>query len=393
MTQTTEAKGSAVSSGTLLMAFELGASVWKIATGTEGTRSKRECLMKCGVKVALVKEIAKAKDKLKLPKGCKVRSCYEAGRDGFWVHHFLRELGIDNVVVDSSSILVTRQRRRAKTDHLDALALLDLLTRFHAGEANTWKVVTVPTTEQEDARRMHRERERLVGERTGHQTRIKALLSVYGTRVENAKLADLAKLQQWNGKPLPPELRAELKREQDRLVLVDQQIRDLEKDRKKRLEAAATDSLAGKRIDRAMGHSLMLISLFGIGANSAWLLSNELFWRAFANRRQAASATGLVPTPYNSGNSIREQGISKAGNPLLRKTLIELAWSWLRFQPQSKLSQWFQQRFAGGGSRTRRIGIVAMARRLVVDLWRYLETGVVPEGAIMRNARVAEGAA
>jgi transposase len=303
-------------------------------------------------------------------------------------------LNVVNLVVDSSSILVERRLRRAKTDGLDARQLAELLARLvtSGGKAKVAKIVRVPTIDEEDARRLHRERERLVMERGAHQVRVKALLALSGTQVKDARKGKMTDLRQWDGTPLPPELRGELEREQQRLLLVDEQIREIEKERDQRLrppkaskkqaeESASLTSAQKKGIEIAR----MLGTLLGIGDISAWLLAHELLWREYENRRQVASATGLVPTPYNSGGSTREQGISKAGNPLLRKVLIELAWSWLRFQPQSKLAKWFQERFGNGGSRSRRIGIVAVARRLVVDLWRFVKYGVIPDGAALRK--------
>jgi transposase len=366
------------------MAFELSSSRWRVVFGDGRTSKRSECEIKAGDREALVKAISKAKDRLGLPQECKVLSCYEAGRDGFWIHRLLAELGVENVVIDSSSILVNRQSRRAKTDHLDAHALHDLLVRYSRGESGVWKVVTVPTQEQEDARRLHRERERLVKERGGHQVRAKALLALCGVKITSLQAVDLGKLRQWDGTALPPELLAELEREQKRHLLADQQLKALEKERGERMKQAAKDAHAGKEIKASEDRALMLEGLVGIGEISAWTLAHELLWRQFKNRRQVASATGLTPTPYNSGGSTREQGISKAGNPQLRKLLIELAWGWLRFQRDSKLSRWFQERFASGGSRMRRVGIVAMARRLVVDLWRYVETGAIPEGVKLR---------
>jgi len=385
MTQTTAMKRTAVSSGHLLMALELSASEWRLVLGDGRSRARREVTVKAGDRDGLKKEISKAKSKLGLPGQCPVRSCYEAGRDGFWIHRMLGELDIENIVVDSSSILVSRQLRRAKTDHLDGYALHDMLARYEAGETGVWKVVTVPTSEEEDARRTHRERERLLKERGAHQARVKSLVALCGARVSDVRRADFEKLRQWDGTPLPPELKAELKREQARHLLTQQQLDELEKEQSKRVKQAVADASAGKLpIKNSLDRVLMLMALYGVGEVSAWVLAHELFWRRFDNRREVASATGLTPTPYNSGGCTREQGISKAGSPLLRKLLIELAWGWLRYQPQSKVSRWFQERFASGGSRMRRIGIVGVARRLVVDLWRYVETGVLPPNAIVR---------
>jgi transposase len=355
-----------------------------------------------GDRKKLEEALARGKAKLGLPADAKTVSWYEAGRDGFWVHRFLSSMGITNLVVDSSSILVDRRMRRAKTDGLDATQLVEMLARFvaSAGKAKVAKVVRVPTVEEEDARRLHRERGRLVVERGTHQVRIKALLTLTGTTTKDARKGEMADLRQWDGKPLPPELLGELAREQERLLLVDEQIRNIERERSQRLRPPKTEPRPGKTEPKKAQASekeltpaqakgiettVMLGKLRGIGDTSAWLLAFELFWRDYNNRREVGSTTGLAPTPYNSGGSTREQGISKAGNPLLRKVLIEMAWTWLRFQPQSGLSRWFQKKFGNGGSRLRRIGIVAVARRLAVDLWRYVKFGVIPEGAVLRE--------
>jgi transposase len=391
---TTQTAGVDFSARNLLVGIELSSTEWKLSITDKDLSKVSEVNVKPGDQTKLLAGIARAKEKLGLPPDAPVVSCYEAGRDGFWVHRLLTSLNVVNLVVDSSSILVERRLRRAKTDGLDARQLAELLARLvtSGGKAKVAKIVRVPTIDEEDARRLHRERERLVMERGAHQVRVKALLALSGTQVKDARKGKMTDLRQWDGTPLPPELRGELEREQQRLLLVDEQIREIEKERDQRLrppkaskkqaeESASLTSAQKKGIEIAR----MLGTLLGIGDISAWLLAHELLWREYENRRQVASATGLVPTPYNSGGSTREQGISKAGNPLLRKVLIELAWSWLRFQPQSKLAKWFQERFGNGGSRSRRIGIVAVARRLVVDLWRFVKYGVIPDGAALRK--------
>lgn len=405
-TQTTRVDFSAPS---LLVATEVSSSSWKLAVSDRELSKVIEVNVQPGDRTKLEQAITRAKSKLGLCPSAQVVSCYEAGRDGFWVHRFFESAGLVNLVLDSSSIPVDRRKRRAKTDGLDARQLLEVLSRFLvSGGKSRAKVVRVPTVDEEDARRLHRERERLVVERGAHQVRIKSLLALTGTQVKDARQGEIADLRQWNGEPLPPELRKELQREQARLHLADEQLRQIERERSQHLrkarqpaapvaaKAPAPQSANGTEEELTLAQKKgveiagLLGSLVGIGDISSWLLAFELFYRDFDNRRQVASATGLTPTPYNSGGSGREQGISKAGNPLLRKVLIELAWSWLRFQPQSKSSRWFQERFGNGGSRSRRIGVVALARRLVVDLWRYVKFGVVPEGA---RLRVKAGAA
>jgi transposase len=262
-----------------------------------------------------------------------------------------------------------------KTDRLDGERLLAKLIRHHAGERGGWNLVRVPSVEEEDARRLHRELERLKRERLAHRVRIQSLLVTQGLkiRIKRGLGLRLDGLTLWDGRALPQELKAELERERERLALVERQIERLEAARRERLSAPRTE--AEHRI-------VQLMRLGAIGPASAWLLVMEFFgWRAFRNRRELAALAGLVGTPYNSGESERDQGISKAGNRRVRAMIVEIAWLWLRFQPKSALSQWYRSRFVGGGLRMRRVGIVALARRLLIALWRYLEQGVIPEGA------------
>jgi len=299
-----------------------------------------------------------------------VVSCYEAGRDGFWLHRYLLSCGIENVVVDSASIEVNRRKRRAKTDRIDVRKLMHMLLRYHGGEQLVWSVVNVPSEQAEDGRHLHRELEVLKKERGMHRNRIKSLLIQQGIVVSNPSLETL---RTWDGKELPADLKSRMIREHARLRMVEEQIYALDKERERRV--AAADSEPMKQIEQ-------LMTLVGIGMNSSWKFVMEFFgWRDFKNGKQIGALSGLTPTPYDSGGGLREQGISKAGNERVRTLAVEMAWVWLRFQPQSKLSQWYRKRFAEGGKRMRRIGIVAMARRLLIDLWRYLEHGVVPEGA------------
>jgi transposase len=329
----------------------------------------------------LQEEIEKAKVRFTLKDDVRMVSCYEAGRDGFWLHRYLLSCGIENVVVDSSSIEVNRRKRRAKTDRIDAGKLLTMLMRHHGGERTSWRVVRVPSVEEEDGRQMHRELEALGEERTMHRNRMKGLLIQQGIAVKNPSskrfLEELESFRTWDGKPLPLDFKARILREYERLKEVEGQIYTLRKERQSRLEEAESPS---------MRKVLQLMSLRGVGVKSSWKFVQEFFgWRQFKNRKEVGSLAGLTPTPYDSGGSRREQGISKAGNKRIRTLSVEMAWVWLRFQPQSKLSQWYMERFAGGGARMRRIGIVAMARKLLIDLWRYLEHGVIPVDAILRK--------
>lgn len=360
----------------LYTAFELSNKVWKLAF------SDGEKVRTVGIEAGDLSEFgvqaAKAKERLRLPTDVPVVSCYEAGRDGFWLHRLLTRKGATtNLVVDSSSIEVSRRKRRAKTDHIDARKLVTMLIRYHQGEKGVWKVVRVPSIEEEDARQLNRELEKLKKERTLHTNRIRGLLVLQGIRVKNPRhrkfLEQLESLRMWDGSRLPEGLRKRVVREYERLRLVDEQIRLLEKQKEAQLKDPETEAL--KKVAQ-------LQMLHGIGTVISWTLVMEYFaWRNLKNRREVAALAGLTPTPYDSGASLREQGISKAGSARIRALSVEAAWCWLRFQPESKLSKWFFERFADGGKRMRRIGIVALARRLLVDLWRYLEYGVIPEGA------------
>jgi transposase len=358
--------------GRLYVAFELGDKSWKLSLG-DGVRAPSRCTVVAGDTAAVLTAIAKAKARCHLGTDAPVRSCYEAGRDGFWLHRWLSGQGVANLVVDPASIEVNRRARRAKTDRLDSDKLLSMLMRYHAGERRVWAVARIPTPEQEDERRVHRELGRLRQERTAHSNRIRSLLVLHNLRVEHIGGRAWARWWAQQAGQLLPGLRAEIEREFERLSLVAGQIRTLEALQARQVRSGAQPAIA------------VLSRLAGIGTGSAWTLVKELFgWRQFHNRREVAGCLGLAPTPYASGTSEVEQGISKAGNKRARWLMVELAWSWLRFQPASQLSQWFKERFAGGGKRVRRIGIVALARRLSIALWRYLEQGEIPLGATLK---------
>ena len=360
----------------LYLAFELGETEWKLAF-TIGVGQKPRLRSMVGRDLPrLREEIAKAKKRFQLPADALVRSCYEAGRDGFWLHRHLIVSGVENSVVDSASIEVNRRKRRAKTDRLDAGKLLSLLLRYHGGERQVWNVVRVPSVVDEDARQLHRELQELKDERTEHVNRIKGLLASQGLAapaVNKQFAAWLAQAQLWDGSAVPAELQKRLLRELERWELLDRQIKTLEDERRQRIRRDDTP-----HVDKVRS----LLDLWGVGLNSAWMLVYELFaWRHFDNGKQVGSCVGLTPTPYHSGESHREQGISKAGNRRLRRLMVELAWCWLRWQPESELSRWYMRRFGVGNGRTRKIGVVALARKLVIALWKYVETGEVPAGA------------
>jgi len=307
-----------------------------------------------------------------------VVSCYEAGRDGFWLHRALSWMGVSNTVVDSSSIEVPRRARRAKSDKLDVGKLLVKLMRYHAGDEDGWKVVRVPTPAQEDMRQLHRELRAAKRERTRSVNRVKALLATQGIAAGERCVVprEIQRLRTWNGEPLRPGLVARLTRETASIRGTEERMRVLERERK---------TLLRNSPDRAVAKVQKLMKLRGIGVESAWVFVMEFFgWREFRNVREVASLAGLCPTPHGSGDLQRELGISKAGNRQVRAMMIEIAWGWLRFQPQTELSLWYRRRF-DSGPRQRRIGIVAVARKLLVALWKYVERDEVPAGAVIRD--------
>ena len=364
----------------LYMALELSNQKWRIGF-SDGSR-RRQVAVEAGDVEALRGQMERARERLGLPGGCRVVSCYEAGRDGFWLHRWLVESeGVENVVVDASSIEVNRRARRVKTDRLDVESLLRQLMRYVGGERSVWRVVRVPSRSDEARQRLWRERERLLKERTAHRNRIRSLLVTQGVRVELRGDFErvLEGVRLWDGSGLSEDLKLELLREWARLKQVEGQIAELEVLQRERVEAATSGPEWLVK---------QLMSLRGVGWQSAWGLVMEVFgWRRFRNRRELGACVGLTPSPYGSGDSVRDQGISKVGNWRVRRALIELAWMWLRYQPGSALSRWFRDRWGRQGKRARRVGIVALARKLVIALWRYLETGALPEGAVLGASR------
>jgi transposase len=375
----------------LYMAFELGQSEWKLGfTIGFGQRPRLRTIPARDV-VALQVEIRAAKKRFGLPEDAPVLSCYEAGREGFWLHRYLEKNGIQNLIVDSSSIEVNRKAKRAKTDRLDARKLLKMLMRYHHhGEEKVWSVVNIPGVEVEDHRHLHRELNTLKGERTKHINRIKGFLTGQGVCISIGDdfLTRLDTIRLWDGSHLPPGLRSRLEREFERMSLVNEQIKVLEAERRELLRISTRPDVELVR---------QLMRLKGIGVGSAWLWVMEFFaWRQFRNRRQVGALSGLTPTPYQSGDDSREQGISKEGNAYVRSIAIQIAWGWLRYQPESKLTRWYQERFGHGSKRLRKIGtlaphasagVVALARKLLIDCWYYLETGLVPEGVELNQVR------
>ena len=368
----------------LYIAFELSHKQWKLALGT-GPRNPRFVTMPARDLDRLAEEIGRAKKRLGLPGDAEVHSCFEAGRDGFWLHRHLVERGVRSLVVDSSSIEVNRRKKQKKTDRLDARKLLTMLLRYLGGEDDTWSVVRVPSVEDEDERRPHRELQRLQKERTGHSNRINSLLVTQGVvlRVSRAFPDQLEQVRLFDGSELGANLQQELLRQYERWLQAEEQIREILQEQRRQTKEALAEGF-GSQPKLEMVAALML--LCGVGERSSWLLVYEFFWRRFDNRRQVGSAAGITGMPYDSGGNRREQGISKAGNWRIRSLMVELSWIWLRYQPESRITIWFEERFGPGSKRSRRVGIVAVARRLLIALWRYLEFGEVPEGARFKAA-------
>ncbi len=308
----------------------------------------------------------------------KVALCYEAGYDGFWLARFLEQRGIECLVMEPASLQVNRKARRVKTDRIDVEMLLRALIAWCRGERHVCSMVMIPSVEEEDLRRSHRERDRLILERTAHVNRIKGLLSAQGVRDVNVKrhykTLVPADLVTGDGRPLPGRLSREIVRELERLALVQEQVVEIERER----DLAPTPCAATER----KRHQLLRLN--GIGVASAAILAREVYYRQFANRRQVGSYLGVTPSAYDSGESRRSQGISKAGNSLARSVMIQVAWFWLKHQPESELTKWFRRRTEGQSKRMRRVIIVALARKLAIALWRYLETGLIPQGAVVK---------
>jgi transposase len=365
-----------VSEPTLYVAFELGKKDWKLAMTSGFGIEPWLRTVASGDWVGVERALAQGRARLGLAAAARVVSCYEAGRDGFWIHRALTARGIANRVVDSASIEVNRRARRAKTDRLDALKLVTMLVRVRGGERRVWREVRVPTVAEEAARQVSRERTALTQDQTRLVNQMRGWVATWGTTLPSRRRgAWWSTVRDWAGAPLPIEVQARLARADARLQGLEAQIAELAAQQQVAVTAAPAPAALRQ-----------LVQLKGVAATSASVLLDEgLVWRAFRNRRQIGGLLGLAPTPYASGESTREQGISRAGNARLQAISIQLAWNWVRWQPQSALTQWYQAKF-GQGTRARRIGIVAVARKLVIALWRYVTTGVVPQGAIVKVA-------
>lgn len=365
----------------LFLALELSSKKWKAGMTRGRGLKQRNKSLDAGDFAGLEIAISRAKKRFGLSPDTPVVCCYEAGRDGFWIHRRLERMGLRNIVIDPASVDVKRKRRNKKTDRLDLAKLLKNLILWWEGDDSVWSVVRVPTVEDEDARHFHRELAKLKGERTRHVARIKSLLVLHGVRLQTVSgdfLSQLQEIRLDDGSRLPPQLRSRLEREYGRLFLVNEQISALEKQRRNAL--AEVDD---PRLDQVR----KLMRLNGVAENGSWLVVMEVFgWRKFTNRKQVGSIVGLTPTPHSSGDLDKQLAIDKAGITRVRAMMIQLAWCWVRHQPRSDITLWFNERFAAGSRRHRRIGIVAVARKLLIAFWRYLEHDVVPAGAQLKQA-------
>jgi transposase len=362
---------------TIHMALDLGRRCWTVGFVLPGDRDARLYQIAGGDREALLGLIERQRSRLD-EAAVRIVSCYEAGRDAFWLDRWLKAHGVDNRILDPASLEVPRRKQRVKTDKVDTVGLLRVLLRLERGETELTRVVRVPDPAVEDARRRSRERERLVRERTAHRNRIRGLLATQG--VSDIKpgtrgwLDRLDAIRSGDGRELGPALIAEIRREAERLELVERQITAVEAEGRAALDEDTALSAGARRLKR----------LKGIGEIFAGGLMHEAFWRDFDNRRQVGASFGLVPWPWDSGDVHRDRPISKVGNRRARTLAIECAWMWVFHQPASTLSRWWRERYAGGGKRLRKIGIVAVARKLMVALWRYLTQGLVPEGAVVK---------
>ena len=360
----------------LFNSIELSKSTWRLCFG-DGKQERQRSIPAIAIK-ELLEEIAKAKAKFGMSPDTPVLCCYEAGRDGFWIARMLHQNGIACVIMDPASIEVSRRARHRKTDRLDASRLLKLLLRAELwGETKVFSRVEIPSEEQEARMRIGRERERLIKERTGHCARMRSLCALHGINIGNPSRINVDELRDWAGQALPAEVASELRHEQERLRTVGEQLRDIEHEQTTALKQAV-------RVTDAKAHKLYRLK--AVGLQSSWLISHEAFgWRHFRNCKAIGSFAGLTGTPFDSGETLREQGISKAGSRRVRTAMIELAWLWVRHQPRSALTQWFVNNYViAGTSRAKRKGIVALARKLLVALWKYVEQDVIPEGALFK---------
>lgn len=371
----------------LHMAIELSAAKWKLGFSDSVARRPRIVNVDAGRLDQLANEIQAAKKALRLDPETPVASCYEAGRDGFWIHRCLLSMGIDSHIVEPASIEVNRKKRRAKTDRIDVEKIVIALIRSLAGDKYACRMIRIPEADQEDARHLNREMRTLKNEKTSHTNRIRSLLVTQGVSdvsIDRHFPEQLGRYQTGDGQKLGEQIQARLEREFDRLALCVDQIRTLQMQQAAMLREAAKAERKAQQTERHRVAPIAqhLTQLAGIGPVTSWTLSAEVFsWRDIGNRRQLAALTGLTPTPHASGEEEKEQGISKSGRAELRSLMIEVAWGWLLFQPNSELSKWYRLRFDDGTRRNRKRGIVALARKLLVALGKYVRDGELPAGA------------
>ncbi|MEW9310667.1 IS110 family transposase [Labrys neptuniae] len=371
-------------SDTILVALELSNTLWLVGTRLPGIRKSHIYRIDAGDTDALLKLLGElqSRNQKTSKTGASIACCFEAGRDGFWIHRLLTDHNIPTHVVEPTSILVNRRAKRAKTDRLDVEGLLRVLAAYLAGDTQICSMVRVPTPDEEDGKRVHREREYLVQERTRIENRILALLATQGIRSRPSLRTwerDIAVLETGDGRKLPRHLTAELNRLRRRFCLVRELITELDAERDELLATTPPSDIVAPKVAALAG-------IYGVGSNFAAVLAREVFYRQFGNRKQLASYVGLTPIPHQSGSVDKDRRIGRAGNARVRKTMVQAAWLWLRYQPDSELSAWFRQRVGALKGRARRIAIVAMARKLLIALWRFTETGEIPAGAILRTA-------
>jgi transposase len=370
----------------IYVSVELSKRSWLVASLLPGASKVALANIPAGDGEALLRHVRKleARAETRVGGSAAIRLCFEIGYDGFWLARLLRDRGIDTYVLDPASFLVSRRGKRVKTDRIDAEAMIGILKAYLGGDHSVCRLVTVPTPQEEDARRLMRERGDLIRERTKIISRIRALFALHGIKHLRAlKGGDWASqldgMQTGDGRNLDPNLRQQVSRCFERLSLLNSQLKQVEVARKETLADETTGFPCPDKAER-------LQQLRGIGANGATMLVAEVFCRNYSSRRHLASFLGLAPSPYSSGGVERDQGISKAGNRGARCLMVELAWGWLRYQPNSELAQWYRERFKGKGKRSAKVGIVALARKLLIALWRFVETGLVPQGAELRQA-------
>jgi transposase len=370
----------------IFVSLELSRSTWVITSLAPGGGEKMsKHAVPSGDIAALLARLSQLQEKARARTGhvFPIIVIQEAGLDGFWIHRVLQSEGIESHVVDPASIATSRRRRRAKTDRIDGEALVRALLAYKRGEPRVCAMVQAPTPHEEDRRRISRERQTLTAERVQHVNRIKGLLFAQGIGdyepLHRNRRERLEELITGDSRPLPECLKAQIRRELDRLELLIEQVKAVEAER----DAVLAQAQASPGVPAP---AALLLALRGIGPEAAATLWSEGLFRTFSNRKQVAAYAGLAPTPWQSGSVHRDQGISKAGNPRLRTIMIQIAWLWLRHQPQSALTLWFHERIKRTGGRLGKTTIVALARKLLVALWKYATAGVLIEGAVLKPA-------